>query len=164
MMSAQGAMWIELKANLCVKGKLLSIKSLVLIKELISGRILKWYKCRIESNIRIEQNIYFVDADLIPTRGQLSVALGILVLVHLFEKRLYWPGTDMSYWMAQHSSTTDSINMQWHQLQGSYQQTTDNNTDIFCNNSHEMPLRGVECPESSCVCSALNPFTNWPRI
>ena len=45
--------------------------------------------CRIESNIRIKQNIYFMDADLILTRGLLSVALGILVLVCLFEKRLY---------------------------------------------------------------------------
>ena len=99
--------------------------------------------CHIESNIRIEQNIYFVDVDLIPTRGWLLVALGILVLVHLFEKGLNQPGTDECYQMAQHSSTMGSINMQQHQLQGSSQQTKDNNTDIFCNISHEMPLCGV---------------------
>ena len=62
-----------------------------------------------------------MDADLIPTRGRLSVALGILVLARLFQKGLYQPGTDECYRMAQHSSTTGSINMQQHQLQGSSQ-------------------------------------------
>ena len=75
----------------------------------------------IKSNIRIEQNIYFVDADLILTRGRLLVALGILVLAYLFEKGLYQPGTDECYQTVQHSSTTGSINMQWHHPQGSSQ-------------------------------------------
>ena len=79
------------------------------------------YILRIELNIRIEQNIYFVDADLIPTRGRLLVALGILVLAHLFEKGLYQSGTDECYQTMQHSSTTGLINMQRHQLQGSSQ-------------------------------------------
>ena len=116
--------------------------------------------CCIESNIRIEQNIYFMDANLIPTRVWLLVAFGILVLVHLFKKGLYQPGTDECYRTVQHSSTTGSINMQWHQLQGSSQQTKDNNTDIFCNISHEMPLCGVQCQKSLYMCSALNPLTN----
>ena len=66
--------------------------------------------CRIESNIRIVHNIYLVDADLIPTRGRLSVALGILVLVHLFEKGLYCLALTSA--IRQHSSTAGSINMQ----------------------------------------------------
>ena len=74
------------------------------------------HMCHIESNIRMEQNIYFMDADLIPTRGWLLVALGILVLVHLFEKGLYQPGTGECYRTAQHSSTTGLITMQRCQL------------------------------------------------
>ena len=101
-----------------------------------------------------------MDADLILTRGRLLVALGILVLVHLFEKGLYWPGTDERYRMVQHSSTMGSIDMQWHQLQGSSQYRKDNNTDIFYNNSCEMQLCGVERPKSSYMCSALSPSTN----
>ena len=69
----------------------------------------------------MEQNIYFVDADLILTRGRLLVAFGILVLAHLLEKGLYQLGTDECYQMAQHSSTVGSINMQRHQPQGSSQ-------------------------------------------
>ena len=68
--------------------------------------------CCIQSNICIEQNIYFVHTDLILTRGQLSVALGILVLACLFEKRLYWPGTDECYHTVQHSSAMGLINIQ----------------------------------------------------
>ena len=105
-----------------------------------------------------------MDTDLIPTRGWLPVTLVVLVLMHLFEKWLYWPGTDECYWTAQHSSTMGSINMPWHQLQGSSQQTKDNNTDILCINSHEMPLHRVEHLKSSYVSSALNPSTDQGRL
>ena len=77
--------------------------------------------CHIKSNIHVKQNIYFINADLIPTRGWLLVALGILVLVCLFKKGLYQPGTDECYQMAQQSSTRGSINLQWYQPQGSCQ-------------------------------------------
>ena len=102
----------------------------------------------VASNQTFTLNKTFISWMLILTRGWLLVALGILVLVYLFEKRLNWPGTDECYQMVQHSSTMGSINMQWHQLQGSSQQTKDNNTDIFCNNSHKMLLHGVELLKS----------------
>ena len=62
-----------------------------------------------------------MDANLILTRGQLLVALGILVLVSLFEKGLYQPGTNECYQRAQCFSTMGLINMQWHQPQDSSQ-------------------------------------------
>ena len=62
--------------------------------------------------------------------------------------------------MTQHPNTASLIDMQHCQLQGSSQQTKDNNTDIFYNNSCEMPLCEVECLKSSYVCSALSPLTN----
>ena len=56
--------------------------------------------------------------------------------------------------MAQHSSTAGFINMQWRQLQGSSQYTNkDNDTDLFYNYGHEMPLCEVEHLESLYMCS-----------
>ena len=48
---------------------------------------------------------------IIPSRGWLLVALGILGLTLLSKKGLYQLDTDEWLWMAQHSSTVGSINM-----------------------------------------------------